>query len=120
MPRPAEGRRSAGQATVELIAALPALGLAAFLAVELLLVGYSLVIADGAAEAGALAGARGSDAGRAAREALPQWARGRSKVSTDGGRVLVEVSPPAPWTALSRALTVGSEAWSRQPRGGGG
>ena len=116
----AESRRSAGQATVELIAALPALALAAALALQLLLVGYSLSIADGAAEAGALAGAAGRDPGHAARDALPAWARTRSQVSAGGGRVRVEMRPPAPLAALSRALTVSSEAWSRQPRGSGG
>jgi pilus assembly protein CpaE len=104
---------------VELLAAVPALALAALLALQLLLVGYSLTIADGAAEAGALAGAAGRDADEAARDALPGWARGRSEVSSAGGRVRVEVRPPAPLAALADALTVSSEAWSRPPGGGG-
>lgn len=119
MRTPAESERDAGQASVELIAALPALALAAALALQLLLVGYSLTIADGAAEAGALAGAAGKDARGAAREALPGWARGRSRVSADGGRVRVELRPPTPLAALSDALTVSSEAWSRTPSDGG-
>ena len=66
----ARRRAGAGQASVELLAALPALALAAALALQLLLVGYSLTIADGAAEAGALAGTAGT--GRAsARRARP-------------------------------------------------
>jgi hypothetical protein len=109
-------RRSAGQASVELVAALPALALAAMLALQILLVGYSLTIADGAAEAGALAGAVGEDARAAAREALPEWARGRSKVSAVGGKVTVRLRPPAPFAALADALAVSSEAWSRTPR----
>jgi hypothetical protein len=109
-------RRSAGQASVELVAALPALALAATLALQILLVGYSLTIADGAAEAGALAGAAGKDARAAAREALPEWARGRSKVSAAGGKVTVRLRPPAPFAALADALAVSSEAWSRTPR----
>ncbi|MFL5906963.1 MAG: pilus assembly protein [Solirubrobacterales bacterium] len=113
----AESRAERGQASVELVAALPALILAAAIALQLLLVGYSLTIADGAAEAGALAGAGGRDARRAARGALPGWARGRSQVSAEGGLVRVEVSPPAPVAALGDALTVSSEAWSRPPRG---
>jgi hypothetical protein len=120
MPPPTERSRTRGQASVELLAALPALFLAAAIAVQLLLVGYSLSIADGAAEAGALAGAAGRDAGRAAREALPGWARGRSRVSADDGRVRVEVRPPAPLAAVASALTVSSEAWSRPPAGGDG
>jgi hypothetical protein len=116
----AERSRATGQASVELLAALPALALAAALALQLLIVGYSLTIADGAAEAGALAGAAGHDARDAAREALPGWARGPSRVSAEDGRVRVELRPPAPLAALSDALTVSSEAWSRPPRGSGG
>jgi hypothetical protein len=104
---------------MELLAALPALLLAAALGLQLLLVGYSLTIADGAAEAGALAGSAGRDAKRAAVEALPGWARGRSRVSADGGRVKVELRPPAPLAAVADALAVTSEAWSRAPGGGG-
>jgi hypothetical protein len=120
MPRRVEKRWHSGQASVELLAALPALALAAALSLQLLLVGYSLTIADGAAEAGAIAGAAGRDPGDAARDALPGWARGRSQVNAEGGRVRVEIRPPAPLPALSDALAVSSEAWSRPPRGAGG
>jgi hypothetical protein len=120
MPPQTERSRSRGQASVELLAALPALVLAAAIAVQLLLVGYSLSIADGAAEAGALAGAAGRDASQAARDALPGWARGRSRVSAGDGRVRVEIRPPAPLAAVASALTVSSEAWSRPPPGGSG
>ena len=119
MGMPARSPSATAQASVELLAALPALALAAALALQLLLVGYSLTIADGAAEAGALAGTAGRDAGRAARAALPGWARERSRVSADGGRVRVELRPPAPLPAVADALTVSSEAWSRSPGGGG-
>jgi hypothetical protein len=112
-------RRRSGQASVELVAALPALAVAAALALQLLLVGYSLTIADGAAEAGALAGAAGRDAAEAARDALPAWAQGRSKVTADGGRVTVRLLPPAPFASLADALAVSSEAWSRPPAGAG-
>ena len=104
---------------MELLAALPVLVLAAAIALQLLLVGYSLTIADGAAEAGALAGAAGQDAGSAARDALPGWARGRSRVSAEGGGVRVELRPPAPLPAIAEALTVSSEAGSRSPSGAG-
>jgi hypothetical protein len=109
--------RSAGQASIELLAGLPALLLAAALALQLLLVGYSLSIADGAAEAGALAGAAGLNAREAASDALPGWARGRSRVSANDGRVRVEIRPPAPLAEIAEALTVTSDAWSRPPRG---
>jgi hypothetical protein len=110
---------SSAQASVELLAALPALALAAALALQLLLVGYSVTIADGAAEAGALAGTAGRDAKRAAVASLPGWAKGRAHVSSEGGRVRVELRPPAPLAFLSKALEVSSEAWSRSPRGDG-
>ena len=109
----------AGQASIELLAALPALALAVALALQLLLVGYSMTIADGAAEAGALAGTEGKDPKPAAVAALPGWARGRAHVSADDGRVRVALRPPAPLPALSKALEISSDAWSRSPRGGG-
>jgi hypothetical protein len=107
-----------GQASVELVAALPALGLAALVALQLLLTGYSLTVADGAAEAGALAGAAGRDAAGAAREALPGWARARATVSARGGAVRVELRPPSPLVEISERLAVSSEAWARPPGGG--
>ena len=68
-----------GQATVELVAALPALLLAGCIALQLLAAGYALTLADGAAEAGALALASGRPAAEAARDALPGWADGRRR-----------------------------------------
>jgi hypothetical protein len=115
----ARRRSGEGQASVELLAALPTLALAAALALQLLLVGYSMTIADGAAEAGALAGTAGKDAKRAAVEALPGWARGRSHVSAGDGRVTVRLRPPAPLATIADALAVTSHAWSRSPRGPG-
>ena len=50
---------SRGQATVEFVAALPALLLAALVSLQLLAAGYAMTLADGAAEAGALALASG-------------------------------------------------------------
>jgi hypothetical protein len=119
MRRGADPSGDWGQASLELLAGLPALALAAAVSLQLLLVGYSVTIADGAAEAGALAGAAGGDARDAARESLPGWARERSSVSAAGGRVRVELRPPAPLPAIAEALAVSSEAWSRSPRGAG-
>jgi hypothetical protein len=105
--------RADGQASVELLAGIPALALAGLVAFQLLVTGYSLTLADGAAEAGALADAAGNDPERAAREALPAWARGRATVSSKGGRVVVDLRPPAPLPALAERLEVSSEAWAR-------
>jgi hypothetical protein len=105
-----------GQATVELVAALPALLLAAFVALQLLAVGYALTLADGAAEAGALALASGDSAAGAARAALPGWAADDVSVSVKGGEVSVRLRPPSPFQAVAKRLTVSSSAAARRAR----
>ncbi len=105
--------REEGQSTVELVAALPALLLAGLLALQLLIAGYSLTLADGAAEAGALALASGRPAAAAAREAVPGWAEDDVSVSVQGGRVTVRLRPPSPIPSLGRALAVTSSAQAR-------
>jgi hypothetical protein len=105
-----------GQAAVELVAALPALLLAALVALQLLVVGYSLTLADGAAEAGALALASGGSAGEAARGALPGWAEDDVSVAVRGGRVSVRLRPPSPIAALADQLEVTSTAAARAAR----
>lgn len=105
--------REDGQSTVELVAALPALLLAGLLALQLLAAGYALTLADGAAEAGALALAAGQPAGTAARAALPGWAANDVEVSVAGGRVSVRLEPPSPLPALADQLVVTSTAAAR-------
>ena len=104
---------SSGQAAVELIAALPALLLAALVALQLLAAGYALTLADGAAEAGALALASGGSAREAARAALPGWAEDRVSVAVEKGRVTVRLRPPSPFGALADRLAVTSAASAR-------
>jgi len=106
-------RDEAGQSTVELVAALPALLLAGLVALQLLATGYALTLADGAAEAGALALASGGRAKEAARGALPDWAEDDVDVSVDGGRVTVRLRPPSPLPAVADRLTVTSSAAAR-------
>jgi hypothetical protein len=105
--------REDGQSTVELVAALPALLLAAAIALQLLVAGYAMTLADGAAEAGALALASGRPAEDAARDALPGWAEGDVEVSVGGGRVTVRLRPPSPLPALADRLAVTSSAVAR-------
>ena len=105
-----------GQATVELVAALPALLLAALVALQLLAAGYALTLADGAAEAGALAMASGGSAAEAAREALPGWAEDDVAVSVEGGEVSVRLRPPSPFRAVAERLAVTSSAAARPAR----
>ncbi|HVQ59412.1 MAG TPA: hypothetical protein VMS60_10965 [Solirubrobacterales bacterium] len=107
---------SRGQAAVELVAALPALLLAAFVALQLLAAGYALTLADGAAEAGALALASGGSAAEAARAALPGWAEGSVSVQVRGGTVSVRLLPPSPLPALAERLAVTSSASARSAR----
>lgn len=105
-----------GQASVELVAALPALLLAALVALQLLAAGYALTLADGAAEAGALALAGGEPAAEAARAALPGWAEDDVSVMVRGGTVSVRLRPPSPFAALAARLEVGSSASVRPAR----
>jgi ABC-type amino acid transport system permease subunit len=105
-----------GQATVELVAALPALLLAALVALQLLAAGYAMTLADGAAEAGALALASGGSAAEAARAALPGWAKDDVSVAVAGGTVSVRLRPPSPIPALSKRLTIDSSASAKAAR----
>jgi hypothetical protein len=107
-----------GQASLELLAGIPALVLAGLVALQLLAAGYSLTLADGAAEAGAMALAAGRPAAPAVREALPGWARDRVDVSIRGGRLTVRLQPPSPLPAVGRSLAISSSAWVRRPAGG--
>ena len=105
----------AGQATVELVAAVPALLLAALLSLQLLAAGYALTLADGAAEAGALALAEGGSATEAARESLPGWADDNVsvKVKVEGEKVSVRLRPPSPFGSIADHLAVTSTASAR-------
>jgi Flp pilus assembly protein TadG len=102
-----------GQATVELVAAVPALLLAALVSLQLLAAGYALTLADGAAEAGALALAEGGSATEAARQALPGWAEDDVSVSVEGEEVSVRLRPPSPFGSIADHLAVTSSASAR-------
>lgn len=105
-----------GQATVEMVASLPALLLAGLVALQLLVAGYAMTLADGAAEAGALALASGGSATEAARKALPGWAEDRVAVAVEGSTVSVSLRPPSPIEALADRLIVNSSAAARPAR----
>ena len=105
-----------GQATVELVAALPALLLAGLIALQLLVAGYAMTLADGAAEAAALALASGGSAAEAAESSLPGWAADDVAVSVAGDEVTVQLRPPSPIPALARQLTISSSATARSER----
>lgn len=116
--RSAGVQASSGQAQLELIAGVPALLLAAFIALQLLAIGYAQTLADGAAEAGAIAAADGRDPEAAAIAGLPGWADGRIDVDVDGGQVEVALDPPALIPGLGGRLGVESEAYARPSEAG--
>jgi hypothetical protein len=79
----------------------------------LLVAGYALTLADGAAEAGALALASGRPAADAARAALPGWARDDVDVSVRGGHITVRLQPPLLFPVVADRLAVTSSAAAR-------
>jgi hypothetical protein len=106
-----------GQASVEVLAGFPALLLAGLIALQLLVAGYSMTLADGAAEAGALAVVAGRDPGDAVRDALPRWARERVSIGEAGGRITVALRPPSALELVGRSFEVSASAWVRPPGG---
>ena len=88
-----EGRNS-GQASVELVAILPALVVCVLIAAHALSAGWALWSAAGAARAGARAELLGDDGEAAARRALPGPLREDAKVESEDG-IRVEVRAPA-------------------------
>jgi hypothetical protein len=99
-----------GQASVELLGAVPAVLLVGMVLLQLMAVGYSSVLAGSAAEAGALALAAGADPEAGVKEALPGWTRAHARVSVRRGRVRVRLRPPSPMRALSGRFEVRGEA----------
>ena len=102
--------RDEGQASVELLGAIPAVLVTGLVIFQMLAVGYSAVLAGTAAEAGALALAAGADPKAGVREALPGWSRTRTKVTVDGGTVRVRLRPLTVFSALAERLAVSAEA----------
>lgn len=112
-PPAAQFTRSAwesGQATVEAVAGIAALTLTGLLCLQLLAAGWSATLADGAAEAGAIAVIRGTPVESAVRNALPGWGRTRVEVRRTGPSVSVRLRPPALFPSLSERLAVTSTA----------
>jgi hypothetical protein len=93
------GRAQSGQASVELVAAIPVLLLVTLAVAQLAIAGYALWSAGAAARAGARARYVGGDARAAARRSLPSplrrgaTIRDRDGVSRDG--VSVRVAAPS-------------------------
>jgi hypothetical protein len=109
-------RERRGQASVELLGAVPVVLLVGLVLLQLLAVGYSAVLAGNAAEAGALAIAGGAAQPLdAARAAVPGWSRARMRVTVHAGSVEVSMRPPAVLEALGRRLEVHARAEVGEP-----
>lgn len=104
-----------GQATVETIALVPVLLIVGVGLMQLLAVGYASVLAGGAAEAGALALARGTDPRAAALRALPGWSEANARIAVEGGRVQVRLRPPSVLRALGERVEVNAAAEVEAP-----
>jgi hypothetical protein len=102
--------RDHGQASIELVGALPALLALGLGLLQMLAVGYTAVLAASAAEAGALAHAAGHGAEAAARRAVPGWSREGMRVGEAGGIVRVTLAPPSALAAVRRLEVHGQAA----------
>jgi hypothetical protein len=100
---------------VEAVALVPALLAVGLGVLQLLAVGYASVLAGGAAEAGALALARGGDPRASAIQALPGWTEARARIGVEDGRVEVRLRPPSPLHALAEGLEVTASAAVEAP-----
>jgi pilus assembly protein CpaE len=95
--------RDPGQASVELVAVLPALVVCVALAAQALAAGWALWSAGNAARAGARAEHVGSDGAAAARRSLPAPLRDGARVSAgDGVEVSVRVPALLPGITMPR------------------
>lgn len=105
-----------GQAQIEVVAGVSALLAAGLICFQLLAAGLTVTLADGAAEAGALALAGGGDPQEAAHDALPGFARGRVEVEVEDGRIEVSLRPRTVIPGAGGALEVTSVAHVRGKR----
>jgi hypothetical protein len=95
-----------GQATVEMVALVPAFVVACVVAWELVLAGHTAWVAAHAARAGARAAVVGADARAAARSV----AHGASVSVLDGGRVRVRVPVPLVVPGWNSSIRVSATA----------
>jgi hypothetical protein len=108
-----EAAIGSGQASVELVAVLPALAVCLVIAAQTVAAGWALWSAGNAARAGARAEQVGSDARSAARDALPGSLRHDAVIrSGDGVRVKVHVPallPGVTMPSVSAASTLDAD-----------
>jgi hypothetical protein len=104
-----------GQASVELAVTAVALILAGLAVFQVLVAGRMSAIADGAAEAAAIAVVNGRDPQVAAQDAAPGWARDRVRVRERGGDLTVTLAAPAVLRLVPGPVRVTAEAAVRRP-----
>ena len=104
-----------GQASVELVAALPILLAVTLAAAQLLAAGLCRELAADAAGAGAAALLQNRDPQAAARRALPGWSRAQLRVTRRGRELRVSISPPSLVPGLARLLSVEARADAGPP-----
>lgn len=99
-----------GQASVELVGAIPAVLLAALVAWQIALAGHAAWASANAARVGARAGAVGRDARAAVRGALPSYLRRGLRVEDRDGAVRVRVRVPMLLPRFRSPVTVSAAA----------
>jgi hypothetical protein len=104
-----------GQASVELVAGTLGALLVGVVALQLLAAGYAAVMADHAAEAGALALANRRAAAHGARSAIPLWPDDATRVEVEGEVVSVTLVPPSPLPFLRGRMASTGRAVVRLP-----
>lgn len=102
------GCGEAGQASVSLVAVIPALILLALAAVQFALAGHAVLSAGNAARAAARASYAGTDPDDAALAALPPALRESVEVSTGGDSAEVELDAPRALPFLPTISVTGS------------
>ena len=103
-------RNASGQATIEALAGVTAMVVTGMIGLQMLAVGHAASLADGAAQAAAIAAVNGRSADRAARRAMPDWAAGRAEVIRTGGSIRVWIDTPSLIGPVARMLRVSSTA----------
>ena len=101
---------SDGQAAVEAVAGMAILFLVGAICLQLLAAGHVVSLADGAAQAAAVAAVNGGSAERAARRSLPGWAAERAEIERSGGAVRVSIEPPSVIGPVASLIRVSSAA----------
>lgn len=103
-------RSQGGQASVELVAAMPLVAVVALAAGQALAAGAAAEMAGHASHAGAAALLHGGEPAGAAREAVPGWALSRWTVDVAGRRVSVRLRPVSVLPGLGNLLAARARA----------